>query len=111
MSKNNHIIAFIPARRGSRGIPNKNIKEFARKPLIVHTIEYALKSNLINEVVVSTDDRKISEIAKEAGANIIKRPPKLSTDTATTESTIEHYINTTKQKQKPEQTEPQHKQK
>ena len=71
MSKNNHIIAFIPARGGSRGIPNKNIKEFAGKPLIVHSIEYALKSKLVNEVMVSTDDSKISKISKNAGVDIL----------------------------------------
>mgnify|MGYP001085381391 CR=1 FL=1 len=48
------ITAFIPARGGSRGIPNKNIKEFADKPLIVHSIEYSLDSKYVNEVVVST---------------------------------------------------------
>ena len=46
------IIAFIPARGGSKGIPNKNIKDFAGKPLMVHSIEYALKSKLVTEVMV-----------------------------------------------------------
>jgi len=92
------ITAIIPARRGSKGIPNKNIKEFAGKPLIVHSIEYALTSQLVDQVVVSTDDSKISIIAKDAGATIVKRPSDLSTDTSTTESTIEHYINSAKQK-------------
>ena len=90
------IIAFIPARGGSRGIPNKNIKEFAGKPLILHSIEYALASKLVNEVIVSTDDSKISKISKDAGASDIKRPPELCTDTATTESAIEHYLHSSK---------------
>ena len=90
--------AFIPARGGSKEIPNKNIKEFARKPLIVHTIKYALESKLVNEVVVSTDDSNISKIAIDTGAAVIKRPSELSTDTSTTESVIEHYINSTNQK-------------
>jgi len=92
------LAAFIPARGGSKEIPNKNIKEFAGKPLIVHSIEYALESTLISEIVVSTDDSKISRIAQEAGATVIKRPPEHATDTATTESAIDHYINTTKEK-------------
>ena len=85
--------AFIPARGGSKEIPNKNIKEFARKPLIVHTIKYALESKLVNEVVVSTDDSNISKIAIATGAAVIKRPSELSTDTSTTESAIKHYLN------------------
>ena len=92
------IIVFIPARGGSKGIPNKNIKELAGKPLIVHTIAYAMESNLINEIIVSTDDSKILKIAKNSGAVVIKRPTELSTDTSTTESAIEHYINFTKEK-------------
>ena len=50
------ITAIIPARGGSKGIQEKNIKEFAGKPLLVHSIEYALHCKLINEIVVSTDD-------------------------------------------------------
>ena len=96
--KKKNITAIIPARGGSKGIQNKNIKEFAKKPLIVHTIEYAFESKLINEVVVSTDNNKISIIAKDAGAAIINRPPELSTDTSSTESAIEHYIDTAKSK-------------
>ena len=92
------ITAFIPARGGSKGIPNKNIKEFVDKPLIVHSIEYSLDSKHVDEVVVSTDDSKISIIAQEAGATIIKRPSELSTDTSTTESAIEHYLRLSKTK-------------
>ena len=90
------IIAFIPARGGSKGIPNKNIKDFAGKPLMVHSIEYALKSKLVNEVMVSTDDSKISKISKNAGVSVIKRPSELCTDTAATESAIEHYLHSSK---------------
>ena len=78
------ITAFIPARGGSKGILGKNIKEFAGKPLVVHSIEYALESKLIEAVVVSTDDDKIAKIARKAGARIVNRPPELSTDSATT---------------------------
>ena len=53
------ITTFIPARGGSKGIPEKNIKKIAGKPLLVHSIEYALNCNQIDEVVVSTDDEKI----------------------------------------------------
>ena len=87
------LTAFIPARGGSKGIPNKNIKEFAGKPLIVHSIEYALNCSQIDEVVVSTDDDKIAKIARKAGARIVNRPPELSTDSATTESAIHHFVN------------------
>ena len=89
----NKITAFIPARGDSKGILGKNIKEFAGKPLIVHSIEYALNCDQIDEVVVSTDDDKIVKIARKAGARIVKRPPELSTDKATTESAIDHFVN------------------
>jgi len=94
----NKVTAFIPARGGSKGISNKNIKKFAGKPLIVHSIEYSLDSKYVDEVVVSTDNSKISNIAQDTGARIIKRPPDLATDTSTTESAIEHFINSAKQK-------------
>jgi len=94
----NNITALIPARGGSKTIPGKNIKEFAGKPLIIHSIEYALESKFVDEVVVSTDDSKISKISRDAGATIIKRPDELSTDTATTESAVEHYLNSRSKK-------------
>ena len=87
------ITAFIPARGGSKGVPGKNIKEFAGKPLVVHSIEYALNCSQIDEVVVSTDDNKIAKIALKAGAKVVIRPPELSTDSATTESAIHHFVN------------------
>ena len=89
----NKITAFIPARGGSRGMPRKNIKEFAGKPLVVHSIEYALNCSQIDEVVVSTNDDKIAKIARKTGARIVKRPSELSTNKATTESAIHHFFN------------------
>ena len=88
-----NIIAIIPARGGSKGIPGKNIKNFEGKPLISHSIEYALDSKLINEIYVSTDDEQIAHISKTAGAKIIKRPAELATDISTTESAIKHALN------------------
>ena len=86
------IIALIPARGGSKGIPKKNIKKFMGSPLIVHTINYALSCHRISDVYVTTDNLEISEISKNAGAKIIDRPSNISTDTATTESAIEHAL-------------------
>ena len=57
-------ICLIPARGGSKGIPNKNIKLLAGKPLIFHTIKAALKSKIFQSVVVSTEDSRIAKIAK-----------------------------------------------
>lgn len=92
------IIAIIPARGGSKGIPGKNIKIFAGKPLIVHSIEQALSTPQIDAVYVSTDDDEIAKISKKAGAEIINRPKEISGDTATTESAIEHTLSVLKGK-------------
>jgi CMP-N,N'-diacetyllegionaminic acid synthase len=85
------VLAFIPARGGSKGIPNKNIKLFNGKPLIEWTIKAALKSKLINKVVVSSDSLKILSISKKLGADVVLRPKNISGDNATTESAIKHY--------------------
>ena len=88
-----NISVIIPARGGSKGIPGKNIKNFEGKPLITHTIDYALSSkHLINNIIVSTDDDQIAAISKASGVEIIERPKHLATDTASTESVIEHAI-------------------
>ncbi len=63
-------LAIIPARGGSKRIPKKNIKEFLGKPIIAYSIEAALKSNLFDEVMVSTDDQEIAEIAIKYGAKV-----------------------------------------
>lgn len=63
-------IAIIPARGGSKRIPKKNIKEFFGKPIIAYSIEAALKSNLFDEIMVSTDDQEIAEVAIKYGANV-----------------------------------------
>ncbi len=93
MYKNKTFLAIIPARGGSKGLPNKNIKDLCGKPLIAHTIEAALKSKYIDEVMVSTDYESISNIAKEYGAKVpFLRPKHLASDTATTHDAVKHTI-------------------
>lgn len=92
------IIAIIPARGGSKAIPKKNIKIFAGKPLIIHSIEQALTTPQIDTVYVSTDDDEIAKVSRKVGAEIIHRPREISGDTATTESAIEHALSVLKEK-------------
>ncbi|MBI4982283.1 MAG: acylneuraminate cytidylyltransferase family protein [Candidatus Omnitrophica bacterium] len=84
MYKDKKILALIPARGGSKRLPGKNIKPICGKPLIAWSIEQALKSELIDKVVVSTDDKNIADVSRRFGANVpFLRPEELSTDTAT----------------------------
>lgn len=86
-------IAIIPARGGSKRIPRKNIREFLGKPIIAYSIEAALKSSLFDEVVVSTDDEEIAEVAKRYGANIpFFRSAKNSDDDAILNDVLEEVI-------------------
>lgn len=86
-------LAIIPARGGSKGIPRKNIKDIAGKPLIAWSIEHALAADCIDRVVVTTDDEEIAQIAKVCGAEVpFLRPKSLSGDTATTESAVLHAL-------------------
>ena len=78
-------LAIIPARGGSKRIPEKNIKDFLGKPIIAYSIETALESGLFDEVMVSTDDEKIADIAIKYGATVpFLRSKKNSDDFATT---------------------------
>ncbi len=78
-------IAVIPARGGSKRIPRKNIKDFCGKPVIAYSIEAALKSGLFDEVMVSTDDGEIAEVARRYGASVpFLRSPETANDYATT---------------------------
>jgi pseudaminic acid cytidylyltransferase len=85
-------IAIIPARGGSKRIPKKNIKDFFGKPLIAYSIEVALRSKLFEKVVVSTDDDEIAEVAKEYGAEVLKRPKELADDFTGTGAVVEHAL-------------------
>ena len=70
MYKKKNILAVIPARSGSKGIKNKNIKILNGKPLIYYTIKYAIKCNFIDHIIVSTDSKKYATISKKFGAEI-----------------------------------------
>ena len=94
MINNKTVIAIIPARSGSKGLKNKNIKEFLGKPLISWSIGVGLKSKYIDEVMVTTDSSKISDISKNHGAKVpFLRPNNLSSDTATSMDVIFHALN------------------
>lgn len=86
-------VAIIPARGGSKRIPQKNIKEFCGKPMIAWSIEAALKSNCFEKVVVSTDNAKVAKIALSFGAEVpFFRPLELSDDYTGTIPVIRHAL-------------------
>ena len=87
------LLAVIPARGGSKGIPRKNIKELCGKPLIAWTIEEAKKSKFIDRLVVSTDDEEIKGVSEQYGATVpFLRPAYLAQDTSTTLDVLRHAI-------------------
>ncbi len=87
-----NIVAIIPARGGSKGIRKKNLINFCGKPLVVWSIEQALKAKRISSVWVSSDLTEIQNVAIKSNARIIKRPKSLSTDTSTAEATWLHAL-------------------
>lgn len=95
MYKDKTILAIIPARGGSKGIPHKNIIELCGRPLISYTIEAGLKSRYIDYLMVSTDDEQIAKISKECGAEVpFMRPLELASDTSKTLDAVLHAIHT-----------------
>lgn len=86
-------IAIITARGGSKRIPRKNIREFCGKPIMNYSIEAALKSGVFEEVMVSTEDDEIAQIARDAGAAVpFMRSADTASDTATTEDVITEVL-------------------
>lgn len=85
-------ICVIPARGGSKGIPKKNLYPFCGKPLVEWSILAALETSLFEKVIVSSDSDEILSKASALGAMALRRPPELSTDTATSESALIHAI-------------------
>ncbi len=86
------MLAIIPARGGSKGVPRKNVQELLGVPLVVHSIRHAKKAGLVDRVVVSTDDDEIAAVAREAGAEVVWRPPEISGDMASSESALLHVL-------------------
>lgn len=93
-------LAIIPARGGSKRIPGKNIRDFLGKPMLAYPIATALKSGLFDEVMVSTDDVQIAEIAKQYGASVpFLRSTVNANDTATTAAVLKEVIRAYSEKQ------------
>ena len=87
-------VAIIPARGGSKRIPRKNVRLFAGKPIIAHSIGAALDSGCFDRVIVSTDDVEIAAVAREWGAETpFVRPPELADDHTGTNAVVKHAIN------------------
>lgn len=101
MINKHKIICIIPARGGSKGLPRKNIKKLAGKPLIAHTIEQALGSDYIDRVIVSTENRQIADISKKYGAEVpFIRPKYLVGDNVATIDVLLHSIDWLETKEK-----------
>ena len=88
------IVSLIPARKGSKGIKNKNLIDLCGKPLIHYSIQASINS-LVDETWVSSDSDEILETSKNLGSHTIKRPKELSEDTSTSESVLIHFAKKT----------------
>lgn len=93
MKKSRSTVAIIPARGGSKSIPYKNIVDLGGKPLIAYSIEALKKSRVVERIIVSTDDKKIREVALRYGAEApFVRPKNLAQDTTPTIPVIQHAL-------------------
>lgn len=92
------ILAIIPARGGSKGIPRKNLRPLAGKPLIYYSIKAALNAHSVFKVVVTTDDEEIALFASRFGAEVLMRPNELGQDAVTLDPVIQHAFETIEEK-------------
>lgn len=86
------VVALVPARGGSKGVPGKNIKELGSKPLLAWAIEVAAATDGVDRTLVSTDDHEIASVAREWGAEVSMRPAHLATDDALVVDTVRHTV-------------------
>lgn len=86
------MLTVIPARGGSKGVPRKNVKDLAGKPLIAYNIAAARQASHVQRVVVSTDDDEIAAVSARFGAEIVMRPAELAGDTASSEAALLHVL-------------------
>ena len=94
-----NILAIIPARGASKGIPRKNLKLLNDKPLINHTIQAALESKYVTRSIVSTEDKEIMKISKSLNVEVLKRPKELADDNSPLEPVMHHVLDHLKQKE------------
>jgi CMP-N-acetylneuraminic acid synthetase len=87
-----NVVALIPARGGSKGVPGKNLRTVGGVPLVTRAVKTALADSLVSRVFVSTDDEAIASEARSAGAEIVTRPADLSHDEASSESALLHSL-------------------
>jgi CMP-N,N'-diacetyllegionaminic acid synthase len=90
------VLAVVIGRAGSRGLPGKNAKMLAGRPMICHTIQHAHDAECIERVIVSTDGHAIADAARLMGAEVIMRPAELATDAAPVDATVRHALETAK---------------
>jgi CMP-N-acetylneuraminic acid synthetase len=87
------VVGLIPARKGSKGVPNKNLRLVFGKPLIVHAIECGLQCEFIDHLIVSTNCKNIATVARDSGAEVpFMRPKELATDEAPMLPVLEHAV-------------------
>ncbi|MGV9643156.1 cytidylyltransferase domain-containing protein [Streptomyces sp. NPDC004822] len=91
---NRRVLAVIPARGGSKGVPAKNLAPVGGVPLVARAVRACRASRLVTDVVVSTDDPAIAAAAREAGAEVVPRPAAIAGDTATSEAAVLHALDT-----------------
>lgn len=86
------VLTVIIARAGSKGLPGKNARMLAGRPMIAHSIGHARESSLVDRIIVSTDGESIAKAARENGADVVDRPADLAGDTATVDSAVRHAV-------------------
>ena len=89
-----NVLAVIPARGGSKGIPRKNLRILAGKPLIWYIINAAKKARSVDRVVVTTEDEEIALVAQRFGAEVVQRPPELAGDAVPLDPVVDHAVRT-----------------
>lgn len=86
------LLAIIPARGGSKGVPRKNVRPLAGRPLIAHSIAAAREAASVDRVVVSTEDAEIAAVARRFGAEVVERPAELARDDSPTLASLQHAV-------------------
>ncbi|MFC6940792.1 cytidylyltransferase domain-containing protein [Salinirubellus sp. GCM10025818] len=92
MIDDERVVALVPARGGSKSVPDKNVRRLGGKPLVGWPIDVAAATDAVDRVVVSTDDERIASVAREFGADVLDRPPELARDDSLVIETIRHTV-------------------